>query len=272
MYYGVLNLVKCFLSMSGVDLETRIEHHGLSLILGAKQKIQIAAPSTSSLNIYHEFARLLGKPVKAKEEVELKDIASHLPEIHEMAFTLGHLPGNKRGFLPMDIRFLLSDDDTYLFTEVCYEKKQLTRVQTQKFLTGARAVYFRDSLERDGMYVHRSVSRKACNWDSLPSIYANICREYARFDIGSLLTPTGYKYYCDLRSPTLHHLSYALLMMFYIGTAARYRPSEMNSLLASDMRPLILEALAIIPGQMLYHLVSFCTSRNCVVPHSTIAS
>ncbi|REJ88250.1 MAG: hypothetical protein DWQ35_19925 [Planctomycetota bacterium] len=271
-YYGILNLVKCFLSIHGVDLEAQIEHHGLTLPLGKKQQIQVAPPSTTALNIFHEFARLLGKPVTVKETVTVKGICGHLPEIHEMAFTLGHLTGSKRGFLPLDIRFLLTDNDSHLFTEVCYERKQVTRVNIAKFYVGRRKTYFKPKYERDGVVVHRSARRKSCTWANFPRIYANICNDFAAFDIGSLLTPNGYKYYCDLRSPRLHHLSYSYLIMFYIGTAARYRPSEMNELLDTDMRPLISEALAVIPGQVLYHLVSLCTSSTCVVPHSTIAS
>ncbi len=270
-YYGILNLVKCFLSLCGVDLETQLEHHGLTLPLGKKQQIQIAAPATTKLNIFHELARLLGKRVTGKETITVKEVCGHLPEIHEMAFTLNHLTGSKRGFLPLDICFLLTENDARLFTEVRYEMKQLTRVNIAKFYVGKRKSYFKPKQERDGFIVHQSARRKACNWNNFSRIYANICSEYAAFDIASLLTPNGYKYYCDLRSPKLHHLSYSFLLMFYIGTAARYRPSEMNELLDTDMRPLISEALAVIPGQMLYHLVSFCTSSICVVPHATIA-
>ncbi|WP_197454613.1 YaaC family protein [Stieleria varia] len=270
-YYGILNLVKCFLSIRGVDLETKMEHHGLSLPLGSKQQVQIAAPGGNALNIFHEFSRLLGKPVSGRETVTIKEIAGHLPEIHEMAFTLGHVTGNKRGFLPIDIQFLLTESDSHLFTEVVYEKKQISRVDINRFHRGERKSYFSEGVDRDGCVVHRSAKRKKCNWDSFPRIYRNACAEYAKFDVCSLLTPKGYVYYCDLRSPKLHHLSYSLLMMFYIGTAARYRPSEMRELLETDVRPLISEALAVIPGQMLYHLVSYCTSSNCVVPHATIA-
>ena len=271
-YYGVLNLVKCYLSLNGVDLETKVEHHGLSLPIGKKQTIQISAPSSSSLNIFGDFARLLGKPVTAKEEVTLEEASGHLPELHEMAFTLGHLPGNRRGFLPIDIRFLMPEANRHIYTEVCFEKKQLTRVNTHAFYLGMRKAYFRPACQRDSEIAHRSIRKKTCTWENLPRKYRNICNDYAKFDIASLLTPQGYKYYCDIRKPKWHHLSYSLLIMYYIGTAARYRPSEMNALLRSDMRPLISEALAVVPGQILYHLVSLCTSRNCVVPHSTVAS
>jgi len=270
-YYGILNLVKCFLSIRGVDLETQMEHHGLSLPLGKKQHVLVAAPGGSALNIFHEFANLLGKPVGGKEEVAIKSVCSHLPEIHEMAFTLNHVSGSKRGFLPVDIRFLVTETEDRLFTEVAYEKKQIMRVDINKFYKGERKAYFKDDAERDGVVVYRSDKRKPFSWGNFPRIYRNVCGEYANFDICSLLTPKGYVYYCDLRSPKLHHLSYSLLLMFYIGTAARYRPSEMQDLLNSDMRPLISEALAVIPGQMLYHLVSYCTQSNCVVPHATIA-
>ncbi len=271
-YYGILNLVKCLLSLNGVTLETRIEHHGLSLTFGKPQTIQISPTSTGALSIFNEFAKLLDKPVLAKSEMGLKEIAAHVPELHEMAFTLGHLPGKKRGFLPIDICFLSSAADNRLFTEVHYEKKQTARVDTTKFLAGERAKYFRDAIDEDGYISHRSKRQKRCDWKSLPRLYHRICVEYSKFDIASLLTPAGYKYYCDLKDPALHHLSYSLMVMFYIGTAARYRPSEMKALLESDLRPLVSEALAVVPGQMLYHLVSLCTERTCVVPHAIIAN
>jgi hypothetical protein len=189
-----------------------------------------------------------------------------------MAFTLGHVAGNKRKFLPIDIRFLLSEEDDFLFTQVTFEKKQITRVNTDGFHSGARKNYFRDAVDLGEEQSYRSKRRKRCTWDNLPRKYANICADYQAFDIASLLTARGYKYYCDLNSPIYHHLSYSLIMMFYIGTAARYRPSEMSELLESDLRPLISEALAVTPGQMLYHIVSLCTERTCVVPHATIAA
>lgn len=271
-YYGILNLVKCYLSMRGVTLETKYEHHGLSLSFGKPQTIQISGNPTASISIFHELTKLLGKPMPGKGEVDLKTICGHLPELHEMAFTLGHLPGNKRGFLPLEICFLLSDGDDRVFTEVRYEKKQTVRVDTAKFLRGQRAKYFRDGSEENGYISHRSRRAKSCTWTNLPKKYLNICHEYSRFDISSLLTPAGYRYYCDLREPSLHHLCYSFLVMFYIGTVARYRPSEVQAVLESDMRPLVTEALAVIPGQMLYHVVSLCTERTCVVPHATIAS
>ena len=271
-YYGVLNLVKCFLSMNGIDLETKLEHHGLSLPLGQEQKIHVSKPNPNVLNIFHEFARLLGKPVKRKETHSLKNLSSHLPDIYEMAYTLGHVAGPKRGFLPIDVRLLFTDNEGYMFSEIAYEKKQLNRVDTGKFLTGKRKDYFESSYEKESCLVHRSARRKPFDGENLKRIYSNLCKEYADFDISSLLTSRGYVYYCDLQEPKYHHLSYSLLMMFYIGTAARYRPSEMSELLSSDMRPLISEAIAVIPGQMLYHLVSLCTQRNCVVPHATVAS
>jgi hypothetical protein len=271
-YYGVLNLVKCFLSLRKVNLETQIEHHGLTLPLGQKQTVQVIANPTNSLSIFHEFARLLGKPVQGKTEISLKEFSAHMPEIHEMAFTLGHIEGKKRRFLPIEIRFLFSEEDDFLSSEVSYEKKQITRVDTSKLYSGARKSYFRDAFEKDEELIHCSKRRKRCNWDNLPRKYANICADYKTFDIASLLTARGYKYYCDLSAPPYHHLSYSLMMMYYIGTAARYRPSEMSNLLSSDLRPLISEALAVTPGQMLYHIVSLSTEEACVVPHATIAA
>ena len=40
-YYGMLNLVKCFISSREIPLETQWEHHGLILPVGTKYKIEV---------------------------------------------------------------------------------------------------------------------------------------------------------------------------------------------------------------------------------------
>lgn len=270
-YYGILNLVKCFLSVRGVELETQYEHHGLSLVQGSKRQIQIGGRSTTSINIFAELAAQLGTPVSSRSTISLEHLCAHLPEIHEIAFTLNHLPGNRRRLLPITIQVLSDQSDTWLFSSVRYELKQRTRVQTNRFLGGARQSYFRPAVEEDGFVCHRSQRRKRYTVQNLPSIYRNICNEYGKFNIASLLTADGYRYYCDLANPDLHHLCYSVALMFYIGTAARYRPTEMVENLNSDLRPLLAEAVTLTPPQILYHLVSLITSSNCCVPRASVA-
>lgn len=174
VYYGMLNLVKCFLSVNRVPLEIQAEHHGLTLPMGTKTKVRVIPHASQGVNIFHEFARLLGKPVQGATEYELKDIASHIPEIHEIAFTLGHVSGAKRLFLPVHIAFLVNAAKNRLFTEIKYEKKNEARVRFQRFYTGERATYFRDDGEDDGWHVYRSRRRRVVSSASWPRIYRNV--------------------------------------------------------------------------------------------------
>ncbi len=91
-YYGMLNLVKCFISSEGVELEVDWEHHGLTLPLGDSNEVQLATPSSSGVNIFSEFAKALGTPISGKSTITFEEVCSHIPELHEVAFSLGHLP------------------------------------------------------------------------------------------------------------------------------------------------------------------------------------
>jgi hypothetical protein len=140
-YYGMLNLVKCFLSVRGVELENTWEYHGLSLPLNKKQTVQVSNPS-NGISIFAEFARLLGKPVSSQHKLSIKDVICHIPELHEMMYSLGQLPGSRRKFLPVQIDFLVNSGMDKLFTEIKYEKRNEVRVNTAKFSKGARKEYF----------------------------------------------------------------------------------------------------------------------------------
>ena len=83
VYYGMLNLVKCYLSSKGVELEKTYEHHGLQLPLGKKGVIQAKKPNDPShINIFAKFSDLLGRPIAQDVEFTLKLALSHVPEIH----------------------------------------------------------------------------------------------------------------------------------------------------------------------------------------------
>lgn len=269
VYYGMLNLVKCFLAVNRVPLEVRIEHHGLTLPMGTTTTIHVPKPASQSVNIFHEFARLLGTPVQAAADYDLKEVASHIPEIHEIAFSLGHV-GPKRVFLPVQIDFLVNQDKKRLFTEIRYEKKNETRVRYQQFYSGSRQRYFRDLGERDGWHVYRSNRRRGIDNDNWPRIYRIVLREFASFDLASLLTHDGYRYYCDLGGPSFHHLAHTLMLAYFVGTVARYRPRATEEIMESDLRPLITEAMAVCPRQFLYQLTSKITSSICSVPHASL--
>jgi hypothetical protein len=157
------------------------------------------------------------------------------------------------------------------FTEIRYAKKEEHRVQTEKFFRGARKDYFREARQDKDDVVHRSRKRRqGLTNDTWPARFRSTLSEYASFDIVSILTRNGYRYYCDLAPIGIHHLCCSLAFMFYIGTVARYRPTEMEMLMTSDLRPLVGEAIASCPEQFLYQLVGLTTDSVCVVPFAKI--
>jgi hypothetical protein len=137
-YYGMLNLVKSFISVRGTVLENSYEHHGLTLPLHSSQVVRVVGLGGTGLNIFNEFAAHLGTPVTGAKNVPLKAAFSHLPEVHEMAFGLGQLAWAKRKFLPIDIRFCVNDKKTHTFTHIEYEKKNELRVNISRFNKGPR--------------------------------------------------------------------------------------------------------------------------------------
>ncbi|WP_168405605.1 YaaC family protein [Acinetobacter indicus] len=268
LYYGMLNLVKCFLSYKKIELETVHEHHGLNLPLGTKGIIQVKPNIQNAVNIFSTFSELLGKRIAQSIDIKFNDAVQNIPEIHSLCHGLGLLP--KRKLLPIQIEILTNPEYNKLFTEVIIDNEQKTKVDTTKFLKNKRRTYFRDGYPRDGKIVYRSKSRKSFTQENINTIYQNILKEYYEFDIEPILTNTGYRYYIDLKSPHLPHLSYTLLCMFYLGTVARYRPSEANELLQGTLRPIVSEFVNLSPNQFLYQLCSILLEKECVMPFSSI--
>ena len=58
--------------------------------------------------------------------------------------------------------------------------------------------------------------------------------------------------------------------MFYLGHSARYRPSEIEEIMQGELRPLATEAVAILPKQFMYQLVSLITGKLCMIPYSEL--
>jgi len=267
LYYGMLNLVKCWLSSEGVPLESQIEHHGLNLSPELKFELNVMGSTKQSVNIFAEFANILGTPVVGKHQAKLHSAIAHIPELHAICSNLGFT--RKAKFLPIEVDFLTNADHRYLFTEVSFSKGHEEHLPTTKFYSGARKLYFTECPDRNGKTVYRSKSRKrlGTNWKS---VYGNVLKDYSKFHIASILTRNGYRYYCDLEPGEYHHLCYSLMVMFYIGSAARYRPSEVEEVLNGPLRPLVTEAVALCPRQFLYQLVSLITGQLCVIPYAQI--
>ncbi len=267
-YYFMLNLAKAYIAANGVALEKKPEHHGLSLELGTAQKVKIYGPSTSAVNIFAEFSKALGSTVSAASTVSLTETLGQVPELHSLYVSLKH--AKQRKLLPIEYKFLVNGARDRLFVEVMYENQNKTKVDTSKFMEGAREAYFRDGYPREGWVVYRSRTRRRISKANMGDAYAKFIKESRKFNIVSLLTRSGYRYYCDLQPGPLHHLSYALAAMFYIGAAARYRPLEIRAVLGGELRPLVSELLTLAPKQFLYQLTSLITGKVCLVPFSEI--
>jgi hypothetical protein len=267
-YYSMLNLVKCYLSCAGLELEKTYEHHGLQLPQGQKGHIEAKKPDpTKHVNIFSEFCKHLGSPVSTTTVFSLEQALSHIPEIHGLYASITE---TKRKLLPISIDFLVTEDKKFLFTELSYKKEQENKVDVNKLHKGARLIHFKAAYARDNSVVHRSTSRKTFTRDNIETKYLNILSEYEQFNITPILTRQGYRYYVDLKPGEFPSLAYSLAAMFYLGSAARYRPVEMEAVLRGKLRPLITELISLTPKQFLYRMVSHITQRECVIPLSKL--
>ncbi len=278
-YYGMLNLVKCYLSMQGERFEGVIEHHGLTASPPLEDQIKVMnISSENAVNIFAKFSEKMGVNIDGEKTLKTKEIFRNIPELHNSY--CGIYQKEKPKFLPLQIDYCVTEENNKLFTELRYKKENQKLYPTQKLYKGERKKYFieltnenfSDELPVDWV-IYRSKNKKNLtvgkggNWNAL---YGNVFKEYQKFNICSILTGRGYYYYCDLEPEGYHHLCYVYMCMFYIGTAARYKPLELEKILGSKMRPLITEAMAICPRQFLYQITSLLTKKACVVPYAVL--
>lgn len=268
LYYGMLDLVKVYLCLNDVPLETTHEHHGLSLPVGKSMIVEVKPKMKEAINIFAHFSELLGKKITATIEIDFRQALSHIPEIHGIYTSLGHI--TKRKLLPVNVEFQVNAARDRLFTEIIYDKEQEAKVEAKRFLLNERKMYFKEGFVRPQQVVYRSAKRKAYTTENIHRIYRNILAEYRVFDIVPILTARGYRYYVDLRPGEVPHLAYSLLAMFYLGSAARYRPLEVKSLLEGNLRPLVSEFVSLTPRQFMYQMISITTKKECVIPFSAV--
>ena len=58
IYYSLINLVKAYLLVNGYDLETKTEHHGLSLPPNRKLDLKLSNINDIGVSIFHEFSKV----------------------------------------------------------------------------------------------------------------------------------------------------------------------------------------------------------------------
>ncbi|WP_372881429.1 YaaC family protein [Psychromonas sp.] len=267
-YYGMMNLVKALLSVNKVKLEDIVEHHGVTNTHGKKHSLTISGKIKGCTNVFLEFSKILGTPVTGKHELALRHVLTYIPELSGISKNLGFLKKTK--YLPINVRFCVNEAATYLVTEVEYQKGLENTIDTTKFLKGSRKEYFLDSYNKDGKVIHRSIKRKRVNTDNWPTVYKNVLKEYSTLGLASILTRNGYRYYCCIQDGNYHHLCNSYLLMFYLGHSARYRPSEIEEIMQGELRPMATEAVAILPRQFKYQIISMITGKLCVIPFSEI--
>ena len=269
IYYGMLNLVKCFISVKGKQLEIKTENHGATVPHGKDGFIKTFSSGRDSVSILEEFSCLLGGDKLKNEEMHIKDLFKNLPELHDLYSSV--FSTEDPIFLRVQINFCTNKTGKQFYTEVSYEKKIEGLVKISQFLKGERKKMLEQGKERNERIYYKSKKiRRSENWNNIKRSYKYILREYEKLSISSILTRSVYQYYVNINDPNYHHLVYSLMVMFFLGSAARYRPTMMQSLMDGEMRPLITEATALCPKQFQYHLVTLITGQLCAVPFASL--
>jgi hypothetical protein len=277
IYYTLINLVKTFLLVRGHDLETKIEHHGLSLPSNKKLNLKLANINDSGVSIFHEFAKEIGKEIKNVEgnEIKFDEILRELPEVHEMGYALDLFQSTKRKFLPVELIIRTSANRKKIFYTIAYEKKFDKIMKTDKLTKGIfkNKLYQIDCKSDESKHYYKShlYFNYTCNSDTSHKIaYKKICNDIADLGITPVLTRNGYRNYLNLEPSRMHRLSATLAFTYYIGTVARYRPTLNQEILKGKYQSIIQEAVNSCPNQFFYLLVSHITNQICAIPMAKI--
>ena len=232
IYYSFINLTKVFLILRDYDLETKMEHHGLSLPSDSKSKLKLANPNGEGISIFHEFSKIIGREIKNKDGpyIEFKDILRNLPEVHEIGYALNLFPKSKRKFLPVEIKIRTNTPRNKLFYTIDYEKKFCKQMNVEKFEKGIFKeklipIQVEDDPYRNHFKSVLQVGYTKTSERSWKICYPKIINDLNELNIVPMLTRKGYRFYIDLEASRLHRLSSVLAFAYYIGTVARYRPT-----------------------------------------------
>jgi len=277
IYYSFINLVKVFLIMRGHELESKVEHHGLSLPSESKEKLRLINLNGDGISIFHEFAKCIGKEIKNADGVDLNfaDLLNSLPEVHEIGYALDLFPNTKRRFLPVDINIRTTAKRNKIFYTISYEKKFDRQMKVDKLSKGICATKLtKIEIENDPYRNHfKSISilnytnTSAKSWKIC---YPKIVNELNELNITPMLTRQGFRYYLDLEPSRLHRLSAVLGFAYYLGTVARYRPTLNEEILKGKYQTIINEAIIACPQQFFYLMVSHITNQVCAIPMAKI--
>lgn len=277
IYYSFINLVKTHLLVNGYDLETQMEHHGLSLPSDKKLNLKLTPIGDNGISIFHEFAKTIGVEIYNSDGLELKldEVLRELIEVHEIGYALKLFPGTKRKHLPVEIVIRTNSNRKKIYYTLSYEKKYDKIMKTDKLFKGvfkdklvpiecnsdSSKKYFKSKLRFN--YTNTSVK-------SHTMAYKRICEDIEPLRINPMITRMGYRNYLNLEPSRIHRLSATLAFAYYIGTVARYRPTLNNEILKGKYQALIQEAVNSCPNQFFYLMVSHITKQICAIPMSKI--
>jgi len=277
IYYSLINLVKVYLIINGYDLETKVEHHGLSLPPTYKEKIKLTSQTGDYISIFHEFAKTLGKPISpGGSDIKISDLLRSLPEVHELGYALELFPSSKRKYLPVEIIIRTKPPRTKLYYTIAYEKKFDTQMKTDKLVKGElkKIITKIEDLEDDPNRCYfKSIMKISYTKKSEKSwnmCYPKLVTDLKRLNIVSMLSRDGYRHYIDLEPNRMHRLNSVLAFAFYLGTVARYRPTLNEEILKGKYQAIINEAVTSIPNQFFYLMTSHITSQVCAIPKAKL--
>lgn len=277
LYYSFINLVKVYLIIKGYDLETKMEHHGLSLPSDYKDKLRLASPHGEGISIFHEFAKCIGKEINNKDGVEIKfsDLLRSLPEVHEIGYALNLFPATKRKFLPIEIIIRTNENRNKVYYTIAYEKKFDKLMNVEKLSKGLCkdklcSIEIKSDPHRNYFKSKLGIKYTAKSKKSWKLCYPKIINDLNQLNITPMLTRQGYRFYLDLEPNRLHRLSSVLGFAYFLGTVARYRPTLNEEILKGKYQPIINEAITSCPNQFFYLMVSYITKQVCAIPMAKI--
>lgn len=277
IYYTFINLVKTFLLARNYDLETTMEHHGLSLPSNKKTQLKLTPIGNDGISIFHEFAKTIGVEINNGDGLEIKfdEILRELPEVHEIGYALNLFPNTKRKHLPIDIVIRTNKNRNRIYYTLAYEKKFDKIMKTDKLLKGVfkDKIYPIDCKSDSSKKYFRSnlIFNYTCNSsNSHKRAYKRICDDFKQLSINQMITRNGYRNYLNLEPSRMHRLSATLAFGYYIGTVARYRPTLNKEILKGRYQAVIQEAVSSCPNQFFYLLISHITNQICAIPMAKI--
>lgn len=279
LYYSFINLSKVFLIMKGLDLETKTEHHGLSLPPDSELSLKLIKlnKNATGISIFHEFAKQIGVEIKNTDglDIEFLELLRDMPEVHEIGYALNLFPKTKRKFLPVDVQIRTNKERNSIYYTVSYEKKFDKQMKVDKLTKGIfqeklKPIDIEDDPKRHYLISKFSKGYTPSSARSWNTCYPRIIEDMNSLNITPMLTRQGYRYYLNLEPTRLHRLSSVLAFGYYLGTVARYRPTLNEKILKGKYQTIINEAITSVPNQFFYLMVSHITNQICAIPMAKI--